>query len=74
MSGSEPDFFKMGLTMADLNDEGTIPKIREELMALVIAGQIESMIVTSRGTGRGSAGDVERLLVLTKFAMCAVVM
>jgi len=31
----------MGLTMADLNDEGAIPEIREELMALVIVGQIQ---------------------------------
>jgi len=35
MWASEPEFLKMGLTMADLNDEGIIREIREELVALV---------------------------------------
>jgi len=62
----------MGLTMADLNYEGAIPEIREELMALVKMGQIQYVIVQSRGIGIGSAGDVERSLVLTNRVTCAV--
>jgi len=33
ISGSEPAFFKIGLTMAALKAEGTTPDKREELMA-----------------------------------------
>jgi len=49
-------------------------EISEELMALVTAGQIQPMIVQSRGTRTGSAGKVEHLLVLTNLATSAVVM
>jgi len=31
--------------MADLNDEGGIPEIRVKMMALVIVGYIQSMIL-----------------------------
>jgi len=33
----------MGLTLADLNDEGTVTEIREELMPLTIVGKMQSM-------------------------------
>jgi len=39
----EPDYFNMGLTLADLNDEGTVTEIREELMPLTIVGKMQSM-------------------------------
>jgi len=35
--------------------------MREELIALLILGQIQSMIANSIGTGMGSAGDVENV-------------
>ncbi len=38
----------------------------EELIATVITGHIESMMVQRRGTGMGSAGEELRLLDLTR--------
>jgi len=63
----------MALTMSDLNDEGAIPEIREELMASAIVGLIQLMRVQSRDTGMELIGDVERLLVLTHFTTSDVV-
>jgi hypothetical protein len=38
-------FFKIGLTIAALKAEGTMPEVIEEFMAWVIEGQTQSMIV-----------------------------
>jgi len=43
-----------------------MPVDSEELIAKVIAGHIESMMVHRRGTGMGSAGEELCLLELTR--------
>jgi len=43
--------------MADLKASGTTPVASDELIATVIAGHIESMMVQRRNTGMGSAGE-----------------
>ncbi len=70
-SGSEPGFFKIGLTMADLKAAGTTPETREELIAFVMEGLTQSIILQRRGTGMGSAGDELRLLALTNLIISA---
>lgn len=41
MLGSEPGFFRIGVTAADLRDDGTEPEVREEWMIAVIRGRRE---------------------------------
>jgi hypothetical protein len=71
-SGSDPAFFKIGLTIAALKAEGTTPEVSEVFMARVIEGQTQSMIVQRRDTGMGSAGDELRLLARTNLQVSAM--
>jgi len=64
--------FKIGLVIAALKADGTTPEVREEFMAWVIKGQTQSMIVQTKDTGMGSAGDELRLLDFTSLQMSAM--
>jgi len=55
--------------MAVLKAERTTPDVREENMACVIDGHMQSMIEQRRGTGIGLAGDELRLLVYNSLTM-----
>ena len=57
--------------MADLKAAGTTPETREELIALVMEGLTQSIILHRRGTGMGSAGDELRLLAFTNLIISA---
>lgn len=39
--GSKPGFFSVGVTTADLKDDGTIPEVRQEWMMAVRRGSRE---------------------------------
>ena len=58
--------------MADLKAAGTTPETREELIALVMEGLTQSIILQRRGTGMGSAGDELRLLAFTNLVISAL--
>jgi len=52
VSRSRPGFCNIGLTIADLKASGTMSLANEELMATVIAVQIETVIVHKKAQGR----------------------
>ncbi len=59
--GSEPGFFRMGLTAADLKGVGTIPEDSEEWIMADMRGSREGRQDLTRTVGRGSSGHVEGL-------------
>ena len=59
--GSEPGFFRIGVTAADLRDEGTEPEVREKWMMAVIRGSREGREAITREDGRGSSWQVDGL-------------
>ena len=59
--GSEPCFLSIGVTAADLRDDGTEPEVKEECMMAVIRGSREGRQVMTRGVGRGSSWQVDDL-------------
>lgn len=59
--GSEPGFFNIGVTAADLRDDGTEPDVREEWMMAVIRGSREGREAITREDGRGSSWQVDGL-------------
>lgn len=67
MLGSKPGFFSIGVTAADLRDDGTEPEVREEWMMAVIRGSREGREAITREDGRGSSWQVDGLEFLMSF-------
>ena len=59
--GSEPGFFRMGMTAAVLKEGGTIPVESEEWMMAEMRGSREGRQDLTRGVGRGYSWQVEGL-------------
>ena len=57
--GSEPGFFRVGVTAAVLKDRGTEPEVREEWIMAVIRGNREGREAMTREEGRGSSWHVD---------------
>ena len=55
--GSRVDFFKSGLTIADLYNDGKTPETRESLMMSVMDGSTTSKQSSRRDVGMGSRLD-----------------
>lgn len=52
--GSNPGFFRIGVTEAVLSDNGTVPEVKDEWMILVMKGASEGRQDLTRAVGRGS--------------------
>ena len=59
--GSEPGFFSVGVTAADLREDGTEPEVMEEWIMAVIRGSREGREAITREDGRGSSWQVDDL-------------
>ena len=59
--GSEPGFFRMGLTAAVLKGVGTVPVDSEEWIMVEMKGSKEGRQDLTRGVGRGSSWQVDGL-------------
>ena len=53
--GSEPGFFRIGVTAATLKGEGKVPVVREEWMMAEMRGRREGRQDLTREVGRGSS-------------------
>lgn len=74
LSGSRPGFFSIGVIAASLRDCGKEPEVREELMILVIRGEIMGRQVLMRGEGMGSREQVGVLILDRSLVSCTDVM
>ena len=54
LSESSPGFFSIGLTIAVINDDGTVPERREVVSIDVINGAMDGRQLLTRLVGRGS--------------------
>ena len=59
--GSEPGFFSIGLTAADLKSAGTIPVDSEEWMMVDMRGNRQGRQDLTRTVGKGSSWQVDGL-------------
>ena len=61
MLGSEPGFFNISVTAADLKDGGTELVVREEWIMAVIKGSRDGREAITREVGRGSSWQFDGL-------------
>lgn len=73
MFGSEPGYFRIGVTEAVLRDVGTVAVDREELIMDVMMGEIEGRQDLTRTVGMGSSKQEEFLDLVMSLVISSTV-